>query len=217
LDMGFMPDIEQLMKLLPKKRQTLMFSATMPKEIRKLAQALLSNPEEITVTSPTRTAETISQYACHVKDEKDKKDRLKNILRESTSEHVIVFCNTKKEATNLGAILKRNNLSVGVLHGDLNQSQRTETLQSFTKGDIKILIASDVAARGLDIETISHVINYDVPASRDDYIHRIGRTGRAGQTGISITFVANDETETWQKIAKLGQDTVLDLEIKKPF
>lgn len=217
LDMGFMPDIEKLMKVLPKKRQTLMFSATMPKEIRKLAQNLLSNYKEVTISSPTKTAETISQFACHVTDNKDKTERLKAVLKDTAEGHVIVFVNTKKEATSLSTSLKRGQLSIGVLHGDLSQGERTETLQSFSKGDIKILIASDVAARGLDIETISHVINFDVPNNRDDYIHRIGRTGRAGQTGISITFVADRDADNWQKVVGKSNDKILDLDTKEPF
>ena len=217
LDMGFMPDIERLMLVLPKNRQTLMFSATMPTEIRKLAQALLKDPAEITVSLTNNTAETIIQYVYPVATHNDKKNALRDILDEPTTQQVIVFCNTKKEATSLGTALKRNKHTVGILHGDLNQATRTETMEEFVKGQLKVLIASNVAARGLDVESISHVINYDVPTNRDDYIHRIGRTGRAGQTGISVTFIDADDAEAWQKIVSHSKEIILDYKTKQPY
>ncbi len=218
LDMGFMPDIEQLIKILPPKRQTLLFSATMPPEIRKLAQNLLKNPVEITISAVTSSATTITQYACHVSNQTEKRKILVSLLDAKTLEQqVLIFCNTKKEASSVAQAFEKQNMKVGVLHGDLNQDVRTETLKSFTAGDIKILIASDVAARGLDIEAISHVVNYDVPNSRDDYIHRIGRTGRAGQAGDSITFIQPAEIETWNKIISEAKDAILDYRTKLPY
>jgi superfamily II DNA/RNA helicase len=218
LDMGFMPDIEQLNKVLPQNRQTLLFSATMPDEIRKLAQNLLKNPVEISVSAPTSSAITITQYACHVANQTEKRKVLVELLGTRTiDQQIIIFCNTKKEASSVSQAFDKLNLSVGVLHGDLNQDIRTETMKSFKAGDIKILIASDVAARGLDIEAISHVVNYDVPNSRDDYIHRIGRTGRAGQAGDSITFIQPSEIETWNKIIGEAKDAILDYRTKLPY
>lgn len=217
LDMGFMPDIEALIKILPAKRQTLLFSATMPTEIRKLAQALLNNPVEITVSAPTTSATTITQYAAHVSNSSEKKKLLMSIIEARTTEQqIIIFCNTKREASNLATSLKAKS-EVGVLHGDLSQETRTETLKAFTEGVLKILIASDVAARGLDIESITHVINYDVPNNRDDYIHRIGRTGRAGQLGDSITFILPSEIESWNKIVTGYQEGLLDFSDKAPY
>ncbi len=218
LDMGFMPDIEQLIKILPAKRQTLLFSATMPPEIRKLAQSLLKDPVEITVSAPTTSAVTITQYVVHMTNGAEKRRLLTKIFDAKTLEQqILIFCNTKKEASSVASALNKVNLPVGVLHGDLNQDVRTETLKAFTEGSIKILIASDVAARGLDIEAISHVINYDVPNNRDDYIHRIGRTGRAGQLGDSITFVLPSEVETWNKIISGHKDSILDFHTKQPY
>ncbi|MBP6986512.1 MAG: DEAD/DEAH box helicase [Alphaproteobacteria bacterium] len=218
LDMGFMPDIEQLTKILPMKRQTLLFSATMPEEIRKLAQKLLKNPVEISITAPTSSAVTITQYACHVANQKEKRSILMQLLsNKKIEQQIIIFCNTKKEAASLSESFSKSGMSTGVLHGDLNQDVRTETLKSFTAGTIKILIASDVAARGLDIESISHVVNYDVPNNRDDYIHRIGRTGRAGQMGDSITFIQPSEIENWNKILSGAKDTILDFQTKEAY
>jgi superfamily II DNA/RNA helicase len=218
LDMGFMPDIEQLMKVLPAKKQTLLFSATMPPEIRKLAQNLLKDPIEISITAPTSSAVTITQYAVHVANQTEKRKLLLSILDAKTIEQqILIFCNTKKEASSVASAFEKQNLKVGVLHGDLSQDTRTETLKAFTEGAIKILIASDVAARGLDIEAISHVVNYDVPNNRDDYIHRIGRTGRAGQLGDSITFVQPSEIETWNKIIATTKDAILDYRTKLPY
>lgn len=218
LDMGFMPDIEQLTKVLPVKRQTLLFSATMPDEIRKLAQNLLKNPVEISITAPTMSAVTITQYACHVANQTEKRAVLVDLLSSTDADQqVIIFCNTKKEATSVSHAFEKMKLKVGVMHGDLNQDIRTETLKAFTAGTIKILIASDVAARGLDIESISHVVNYDVPNNRDDYIHRIGRTGRAGQTGDSITFIQPSEIENWNRIISGANDAILDYRTKLPY
>lgn len=218
LDMGFMPDIEQLVKILPKNRQTLLFSATMPDEIRKLAQNLLKTPVEISITAPTSSAITITQYACHVANQAEKRRVLVDLLGSKTLEQqILIFCNTKKEASSVSQAFEQLNLKVGVLHGDLNQDVRTETLKAFTAGTIKILIASDVAARGLDIEAISHVVNYDVPNNRDDYIHRIGRTGRAGQAGDSITFIQPAEIESWNKIISEAKDAILDYRTKLPY
>jgi superfamily II DNA/RNA helicase len=185
LDMGFIPDIEFIVSKLPPIRQTLFFSATMPPEIRKLADRFLMNPKEISVAPPASPAETVEQ-AKTVVPEKDKRDALRILLGAEDVTNAIIFCNRKRDVDLLEKSLKRHGFDAAALHGDMAQFQRTQTLDRFREGDVKILVASDVAARGLDIVRVSHVFNYDVPIHADDYIHRIGRTGRAGRRGKSI-------------------------------
>ncbi len=192
LDMGFIPDVERICKLIPGKRQTLFFSATMPPEIQRLADQFLVMPAVIEVASRTSAATTVSQALCVV-DEMDKRRALRHFLKTEQIGNAIVFCNRKKDVDILLKSLKQHGFDAEALHGDLSQSYRMEVLEKFRNGEIKILVASDVAARGLDIPDVSHVFNFDVPQQSEDYIHRIGRTGRAGRTGHSIMFATPDE------------------------
>ena len=192
LDMGFIPDVERIVATLPKIRQTLFFSATMPPEIKRLADRFLSNPKEVTVSPPASASTTIVQGLAIVADE-DKGEALRRLIKEQDVKNAIVFCNRKRDVATLHTTLKKHGINAGALHGDMSQPARTETLERFKAGDIQILVASDVAARGLDVQDMSHVFNYDVPFSPEDYVHRIGRTGRAGKTGHSFTLATPNE------------------------
>ncbi|MCB1379463.1 MAG: DEAD/DEAH box helicase, partial [Alphaproteobacteria bacterium] len=191
LDMGFIPDIERICKLLPFTRQTLFFSATMPPEIQRLTSQFLSNPVRVEVSRPSSTAETIAQMLVKVPhDAKMKREALRHLLRSQTNvKNGIIFANRKTTVALLEKSLKVHGLSVGALHGDMDQQARLRTLSAFRANEITYLIASDVAARGLDIPEVSHVFNYDVPTHAEDYVHRIGRTGRAGREGHAFTMV----------------------------
>jgi len=205
LDMGFIPDIERIAKLIPFTRQTLFFSATMPPEIKKLADKFLQNPERIEVAPPSTTAKTVTQslVACPAKDF-EKRAVLRDIVRaEKDLNNAIIFCNRKRDVTMLFQSLERHGFSVGALHGDMDQHARTAMLQSFRDGEIQLLVASDVAARGLDLPDVSHVFNFDVPIHAEDYVHRIGRTGRAGRSGRSFTLVTAREKKYVDAIEKL--------------
>lgn len=191
LDMGFIPDIERIASLLP-PHQTALFSATMADPIRTLTQKFLHNPEEINISSPKKTATNIQQYIVRGL-EKDKKTLLESLLKMEKPTQAIVFCNRKSEVDLVLATLKKNKFHAGALHGDLTQINRNETLKAFKEGSLTFLIASDVAARGLDVENLPLVINYDVPTNPEDYIHRVGRTGRAGKTGKAFTLVSPRE------------------------
>ncbi len=205
LDMGFIPDIERIAKLIPFTRQTLFFSATMPPEIQKLADRFLQNPERIEVAPPSSTAKTVTQrlVACHGKDY-EKRAVLRDLIRAQTDlTNAIIFCNRKIDVADLHRSLTRHGFSVGALHGDMDQSSRTKTLAGFKDNAITLLVASDVAARGLDIPAVSHVFNFDVPIHAEDYVHRIGRTGRAGRSGAAFTLVARRDTKFVDAIEKL--------------
>jgi superfamily II DNA/RNA helicase len=202
LDMGFIPDIETICTKLPATRQTLLFSATMPPPIKKLADRFLSNPKTIEVARPATTAESIDQRMIRV-DARKKRDLLASILRSGEVRNAIVFCNRKTTVRELATSLKRGHFSVGQIHGDMEQPERIRELDRFKKDEINILVASDVAARGLDIKGVSHIFNYDVPWHPDDYVHRIGRTGRAGMTGTAITLVTRADEEAIDNIQKL--------------
>ncbi|MFP4313432.1 MAG: DEAD/DEAH box helicase [Alphaproteobacteria bacterium] len=182
MDMGFIPDITKIAGLLPPLRQTLLFSATMPPEIEKLAAKFLSNPKEISVSAKSETAKTVKQFIVHV-DGRKKKEALHKIIQREDVDNAFVFCNRKKDIDGLASWLKSKNYKVAALHGDMKQSERTATLEKFKSGEIKLLICSDVAARGIDVQNVGHVFNFDVPMNSDDYVHRIGRTGRAGKEG----------------------------------
>lgn len=202
LDMGFIPDVEKLVSLMPPLRQTLMFSATMPPEIRKLASKFLSNPKEITVAPPASTADTIEQRLMKV-DGRQKRKTLYRLLQDDTIKNALVFCNRKRDVASLYRALEQAGFSAGALHGDMDQYKRLEWLDKFKKNEINILVCSDVAARGLDIPSVSHVFNYDVPTHSEDYVHRIGRTGRAGRSGVSITFASDNDSKYLDAIEKL--------------
>ncbi|MDF1748276.1 MAG: DEAD/DEAH box helicase [Alphaproteobacteria bacterium] len=202
LDMGFIPDVEKLVSLMPPLRQTLMFSATMPPEIRKLAAKFLSNPKEITVSAPASTADTIEQRLLKV-DGRQKRKVLYRLLQDKTISNALVFCNRKRDVATLYRSLEESGISSGALHGDMDQYKRLEWLEKFKNNEIQVLVCSDVAARGLDIPSVSHVFNYDVPTHSEDYVHRIGRTGRAGRSGISITLATDAEMRLVGGIEKL--------------
>jgi superfamily II DNA/RNA helicase len=202
LDMGFIPDIEEICSKLPANRQTLLFSATMPGPIKKLADKFLSNPKTIEVSRPASSNLLIDQRLLRV-DSRRKKQVLEDRLRGNDVRTAIVFCNRKTTVRELAQSLKRAGLKASEIHGDMEQPERIRELDRFKDGEINILVASDVAARGLDIKDVSHVFNYDVPWHPDDYIHRIGRTGRAGKTGIAITLATPADAEAIEAIEKL--------------
>jgi superfamily II DNA/RNA helicase len=189
LDMGFIPDVERIVSLLPKIRQTLFFSATMPPEIRRLADAFLMNPKSISVAPPASPAETVVQ-ALMVVPAIDKRDALRRLIEKEDVKNAIIFCNRKRDVDILSKSLKKHGFDAVALHGDMSQPVRTETLERFRNNEVRLLVASDVAARGLDIQGLSHVFNFDVPIHAEDYIHRIGRTGRAGREGRAFTLAA---------------------------
>jgi superfamily II DNA/RNA helicase len=202
LDMGFIPDIEEICSKLPKSRQTLLFSATMPPPIQKLAAKFLNDPKRVEVARPATANINIEQRLVEVRPDK-KKDALRDILRHGEFKNAIVFSNRKTTVRELATSLKRSDFAVGQIQGDMDQSDRIAEFDRFKSGEITILVASDVAARGLDVKGVSHVINFDVPWQPDDYIHRIGRTGRAGMTGIAITLATREDREAIDRIERL--------------
>ncbi|MDE1902430.1 MAG: DEAD/DEAH box helicase [Alphaproteobacteria bacterium] len=202
LDMGFIPDVERIVGLLPKIRQTLFFSATMPPEIRRLADAFLMNPKEISVAPPASPAATVTQGLVVVQPDQ-KRDVLRRLIASENVKNALIFCNRKRDVDILYRSLKRHGLDVAALHGDMPQSKRTETLERFRNDEIRLLVASDVAARGLDIQGMSHVFNFDVPIHAEDYVHRIGRTGRAGREGRAFTLAAPEDGRFVQTIEQL--------------
>jgi superfamily II DNA/RNA helicase len=193
LDMGFIPDIERICKLLPITRQTLFFSATMPPEIKRLADQFLRDPVRVEASKPATAATTISQYIVQSgREPVDKRATLRALIRGADNfKNAIIFCNRKRDVATLQRSLAKHGFNVGALHGDMDQRARTATLDDFRQDRIKLLVASDVAARGLDIPAVSHIFNFDVPTHAEDYVHRIGRTGRAGLTGTSITIATS--------------------------
>ncbi|SEA21286.1 DEAD/DEAH box helicase [Rubrimonas cliftonensis] len=216
LDMGFIPDIERIFKLTPFTRQTLFFSATMPPEITRLTEEFLSNPVRVEVAPASSTAENVTQRLCRLHPSKkenadrEKRDLLVSLLRDQGDalKNAIIFCNRKRDIGAVHKSLDRAGFAVGALHGDLDQSVRTATLDGFRDGSVRLLVASDVAARGLDIPSVSHVINFDVPIHSEDYVHRIGRTGRAGRSGLALTIVLPHEEKHVDKIEKLIEKTL---------
>ncbi len=208
LDMGFIPDVERIVGLLPKIRQTLFFSATMPPEIRRLADSFLMNPKEIAVDPPTSAAETVSQSLVKVSGrQKEKRAALRALIRQDDVTSALVFCNRKRDVDVVFKSLARHGFDAAALHGDMPQPVRTETLARFKDGEVKILVCSDVAARGLDIPKVSHVFNFDVPTNSEDYIHRIGRTGRAGRSGKAFTLALAAEARSLAGVVQLiGQE-----------
>lgn len=207
LDMGFIPDIERICSLLPARRQTLFFSATMPPEIQKLTSRFLRDPIKIEVARQNSTAETISQNLVKVSTKPDeKRDALRKLIRaQENFKNAIIFCNRKRDVAVLARSLQRHGFSAGALHGDMDQKSRMETLDAFKADRLNLLIASDVAARGLDIPAVSHVFNFDVPTHAEDYVHRIGRTGRAGRSGTAITLATPADGKYVDAITKLIQ------------
>ncbi|MBP8234828.1 MAG: DEAD/DEAH box helicase [Rhizorhabdus sp.] len=202
LDMGFIPDIEEICTKLPAQRQTLLFSATMPAPIKKLADKFLSNPKQIEVSRPASTNLSIDQSLVETSS-RGKRDTLRSLLRSEAVTTAIIFSNRKTTVRDLASSLARHGFKAGQIHGDMEQPERLRELDRFKGGEINILVASDVAARGLDIKGVSHVFNFDVPWHPDDYVHRVGRTGRGGATGTAITLVTPEDAEAIAAIEKL--------------
>jgi superfamily II DNA/RNA helicase len=206
LDMGFIPDVERIVGLLSKQRQTLFFSATMPPEIRRLADAFLTLPVEVSVSPPASAAVTVEQSLVVLQPE-DKREALRRLIRSEDVKNALIFCNRKKDVDILHKSLSKHGFDAAALHGDMPQPKRTETLERFKKDEIRLLVCSDVAARGLDIQGLSHVFCFDVPYHAEDYVHRIGRTGRAGLHGRSFMLAAPEDGKSVAAIAKLiGRD-----------
>src|SRR5919112_1855555 len=205
LDMGFIPDIERIVKLVPFTRQTLFFSATMPPEIQRLADAFLHNPVRVEVARAASTAETITQRLVATgREPYEKRATLRDLIRGAQDlKNAIVFCNRKRDVAVLHRSLERHGFNAAALHGDMDQRARMAALEGFRNEDTTLLVASDVAARGLDIPAVSHVFNYDVPHHAEDYVHRIGRTGRAGRAGASFTLVRPGDEKSVAAIEKL--------------
>ena len=202
LDMGFIPDVERIAKLVPTLRQTLFFSATMDKQIKRLSEAFLMNPKEVAVDAPSTTATTITQALIKT-TVSDKGDTLRKLIREEGIENGFVFCNRKKDVDILFKSLTKHGINAIALHGDMPQSKRTEMLATFKTGIAGLLVCSDVAARGLDVAAVPYVINFDVPNNAEDYVHRIGRTGRAGMQGKAFTLAVPADSKMLLSIEKL--------------
>jgi len=210
LDMGFIPDIEKICKLIPPARQTLMFSATMPPEIQRLADMFLRNPVRIEAARPASVTKTVTQnLIASGREPHDKRDVLRDLIRTAEElKNAIIFCNRKRDVQVVFRSLEKHGFSVGALHGDMDQRARMATLDGFRGDKITLLVASDVAARGLDIPDVSHVFNYDVPVHAEDYVHRIGRTGRAGRSGVAVSIVTDLDLKHLAAIEKLTGEKI---------
>ena len=207
LDMGFIPDIERICKLVPFTRQTLFFSATMPPEITRLTEQFLQNPVRVEVSAPASTATTIEQGLVASHSGREKRETLRRLIRESTEaeafKNAIIFCNRKRDVALLHKSLVSHGFAAGALHGDMEQRARMASLDAFRNGDVALIVCSDVAARGLDIPDVSHVFNFDVPIHAEDYVHRIGRTGRAGRSGVALSIVTSADAKHVDQIEQL--------------
>ncbi len=217
LDMGFIPDIEKICSNLPPIRQTLLFSATMAPEIKKLTEKFLSNPKEVAVSPPASTATTVEQFQVNTHP-KGKNAILEKLIKQENVETAFIFCNRKRDVDSLDKWLRSKGLKSRALHGDMAQATRTKTLEEFKAGEIPLLVCSDVAARGIDVTAVSHVFNYDVPVNPDDYVHRIGRTGRAGQTGRAWMLVTKYDDKQLDAVTKrIGKKIeTVEVEQEKP-
>jgi len=214
LDMGFIPDIEKIVDKIPPLRQTLMFSATMPREIRKLADRFLHNPKEVTVAPPASPAETVEQVLVAVANERDKGKALRYLLENEPVTSAMVFSNRKKDVDSLHRSLKRYGYNVVRMQGDMQQREREAALGAYKSGEAKIMVCTDVAGRGIDVFGVSHVFCFDVPVSAEDYVHRIGRTGRAGHRGHAFMFATPDDARQLQAVTRLIKRSlpVVDIE-----
>ncbi|MBL8638744.1 MAG: DEAD/DEAH box helicase [Alphaproteobacteria bacterium] len=210
LDMGFIPDIETIVSKIPATRQTLLFSATMPDEIKSLSEKFLSNPKTVSVAPPASPAQTVDHRMVSAAP-RTKKTQLKKLIESEDIKNAFVFCNRKRDVDSLSKWLCDHGYRAAAMHGDMPQARRTETLQAFKDGGVILLVCSDIAARGLDVSGVSHVFNFDVPLNADDYVHRIGRTGRAGQSGKAWTLVTEDDDKLVAAIRKVtGKDIVVE-------
>ena len=213
LDMGFINDIKKVLAVLPKHKQTLLFSATYSDEIKKLSDRLLNSPTLIEVERPNKTAQSIKQVVYPV-DKERKRELLVHLIKEGQWQQVLVFTRTKHGANKLSAQLEKDGISSSAIHGNKSQNARMKALQEFKDGDIRVLVATDIAARGIDIDQLPHVINYELPNVPEDYVHRIGRTGRAGSTGDAISLVCIDEHEYLANIEKLTKSSIQKVWLK---
>jgi ATP-dependent RNA helicase RhlE len=202
LDMGFVNDVKKIVKLTPKNRQTLFFSATMPIAIRELAEMFLTDPETVTVSPVSSTAENVEQRVYFV-DKTEKRNLLYHLIKNENLSDVLVFSRTKHGADNVVKALRKNNIAAEAIHGDKSQNARQRVLDAFKNKEVGVLVATDIAARGIDIDQLPFVINFDLPNIPETYVHRIGRTGRAGNGGIAISFCSKDEKDYWKDIQKL--------------
>ena len=202
LDMGFIQDIKKIISKIPAKRQTLMFSATMPFDISKLADSILSNPEKVSVTPPSSTVDTISQHVYHV-EKSNKKNLLIHLLSDTSIKSALIFTRTKHGADKVAKELHQTGIRAEAIHGNKSQSARTLAMSNFKAKKTRILVATDIAARGIDVDELSHVINFELPDVPETYIHRIGRTGRAGLSGIALSFCSHEERQNLRDIRKL--------------
>ncbi|WP_395047154.1 DEAD/DEAH box helicase [Flavobacterium sp.] len=215
LDMGFINDVKKIVKLTPKNRQTLLFSATMPIAIRELAEMFLTDPATVQVAPVSSTIETVDQRLYYV-DKADKRQLLYHIIKEEKLSNILVFSRTKHGADNIAKALKKQGLNAEAIHGDKSQNARQRALDNFKNKECDILVATDIAARGIDIEFLPYVINFDLPNIPETYVHRIGRTGRAGREGMAISFCGKDEEGYWKDIIKLTKAKVTTIE-EHPF
>ncbi|HEY5948852.1 MAG TPA: DEAD/DEAH box helicase [Kofleriaceae bacterium] len=207
LDMGFIHDVKRVIGLLPSRRQTLFFSATMPREAQELADRLLVKPETVAVTPPATTAEKVDQEVFFV-EKADKRALLVDVLRDSGMKRVLVFSRTKHGANRIAEHLVKANIGAEAIHGNKSQNARERALANFKAGKIRVLVATDIAARGIDIDDVTHVVNFDVPEVPETYVHRIGRTARAGASGMALTFVDAEERPDWNNIMKLTRQDI---------
>lgn len=215
LDMGFINDIRKIIQLLPQKRHNLFFSATMPADIEKLASTILVNPVRVEVTPPSSTVERITQSVMFVEKDK-KKDLLRHLLQQKNFDRVIVFTRTKHGANKVVEVLEKNRIAAAAIHGNKSQSARQRALENFRDGKVRVLVATDIAARGIDIDNVSHVINFELPNISESYVHRIGRTARAGAEGIAISFCDAEERAFLKEIEKLIGRTI-EIDATQPY
>jgi ATP-dependent RNA helicase RhlE len=215
LDMGFIHDIKKILNKLPKERQSLFFSATMPKNIVELSSQILKSPKQVSVNPVSSTAETIQQFIYYT-NKADKKYLLLHILKDKNINQLLLFSRTKHGADRIARNLKKKNIQASAIHGDKSQKQRQKSLQSFKDSEIRVLVATDIAARGIDIDKLSYVLNYDIPNESETYVHRIGRCGRAGETGVSISICEPEENEYVRDIEKLIKQKIEEVQ-NHPF
>ena len=211
LDMGFIHDIRKILALLPRKRQSLFFSATMPKNIVDLSRKILRQPVKVEASRTSSAAETVQQYLYYT-NRKSKKDLLHHILKDDALDQVLLFSRTKHGADRISRDLNRNKISAAAIHGDKAQNQRVKALGKFKTGDVRVLVATDIAARGIDIDKLRYVINYDVPNIAETYVHRIGRSGRAGEAGVAISLCEPEENAYVRNIEKLIKQKIHQIE-----
>jgi len=211
LDMGFIHDIKKILDKLPKERQSLFFSATMPKNIVELSSQILKLPKQVSVNPVSSTAETIQQFIYYT-NKADKKHLLLHILKDKNINQLLLFSRTKHGADRIARNLKKKNIRASAIHGDKSQNQRQKSLQSFKDSEIRVLVATDIAARGIDIDKLSYVLNYDIPNESETYVHRIGRCGRAGDTGVSISICEPEENEYVRDIEKLIKQKIEEVQ-----